>query len=83
MIVWVGIVSSILITSSFTSGLTSALLDLLAFVIILTIGIRRLKAKHQAKRKASIEQQDSKASQEFREEAKQINSVSDRIDITP
>ncbi|PSW15968.1 hypothetical protein C9J01_02875 [Photobacterium rosenbergii] len=80
MIVWVGIVSSILITSSFTSGLTSALLDLLAFVIILTIGINRLKAKHQAKRKASIEQQDSK---EFREEAKQINSVSDRIDITP
>lgn len=87
MFVWIGIVSSILIASSFTSGLMSAVLDLSAFVIILSLGIKRLNAKKKNKshveQQASDEIQRNQASADFKDEVKQINSVSGRIDITP
>lgn len=86
MFVWVGIVSSILITSLLTTGLTSAVLDLIAFIIILSLGVRRLKARQDARNlnaRKSHAQQDQQTSNEFNEEAKQISSMPGKIDITP
>ncbi|WEM45754.1 hypothetical protein PTW35_22030 (plasmid) [Photobacterium sp. DA100] len=83
MFVWIGLVCGILIASSYTSGLVSAVLDLAAFVIILGLGVRRVR-QGKVDKKGSVRQLKTEAdSSGFIEEVKQINSVTDRLDITP
>lgn len=74
MFVWIGIVSCILIASSFSSGLMSAILDFAAFVIIVCLGVWRLNHNSQRHKPRNTE---------FKEELNQVNNESDRMDITP
>ncbi|PSU36137.1 hypothetical protein C9I99_03790 [Photobacterium lutimaris] len=85
MFVWIGIVSGTLIASSFTSGLISAVLDFVAFIIIMCLGARRLKQKNQrnSPRESKAHVKPAKGSAEFKEELKHIKNESDRISITP
>lgn len=83
MFIWIGIVSGILITSSFTSGLLSAVLDFTAFIIIMFLGVRRLKQNNKRDNSRESQHKITKRDVEFKEEVKHINNESERIDITP
>ena len=41
MLLWIAIVISMLVASLMTSGITSAILDFTAFLILLIVGVRR------------------------------------------
>ncbi|MGF1723651.1 hypothetical protein [Photobacterium nomapromontoriensis] len=64
MFLWIGIVVGLLIASAFNAGLTSALFDFFAFLILLILGVRRATASHSTKGKTSMLNESNEQSPE-------------------